>query len=457
MSVARLLLCLLLALTPSVALAQTANGAGSDYQSPLLTLSGSCSTPGSCTSGQFADFQSAGTVITSVFIIGATSCTLNFGVGPNGQNISAFNMLPINGSASTSSASAAGVWTNPTGQFAHFYVWTSGCSSGSVLFYVRLSSTAPQSLAAANNGSVSINSPLDGSGYINVHCQTGCAGGGGAGAPLPGGSSTATTTNQSVGIQAYDGSANMVPLQETSGSLNVKVTSGASTIPLTGGSTGVATAANQGVAIHAYNGTTLDALRSFTFNSVPGWLASASTMYDPVTALNASVNAAGSSGTNAVAVQGITNGVAVNVAQAAGTNLHVNVDNSPTVTLSNGTGQNSSGTGQFMSQCDQSVPISVSTAADVQLVALSSGKQIHICAYNFLANGATNVTLEYGTGTNCATGKTSLTGAYPLTAQAGLSAGSGNGELAHSATSNALCINNSAAITVAGLVTYGVW
>lgn len=457
MSVARrILLALLLASSPALAGAQTANGAGSDYQSPLLTLSGSCSTPGSCTAGQFADFQAAGTIITSVFIISASSCTLNFGVGPNGQNISAFKMIPITGAASTSSASAAGVWTNPTGQFAHFYVWTSGCS-GSVLFYVRLSSTAPESLAAANNGSVAINSPLDGSGYLQVDCITGCGGGGGAGAPLPGGTSTATAANQAVGIQGYDGSANMVPLQETGGSLNVKVTSGASTIPLTGGSTSVATAANQGVAIHAFNGSTIDAVRSFTFSGIPGWIASASTMYDPVTALNASVTAGGTNGTNAIAVQGITNGIALTVAQSAGTNLHVNIDNSPSVTLSNGTAQNSSGTGQFIPSCDQSAPISISSAADLQLVALTAGKQVHVCAYNFLANGAVAVTLEYGTGTNCATGKTSITGAYPLTGQTGLSAGSGNGQLFAAPVGAAVCINSNAAQTVSGLITYGVW
>lgn len=42
--------------------------------------------------------------------------------------------------------------------------------------------------------------------------------------PLPGGSSTAVGNNQSVGIQAYDGSANLVPLQEINGSLNVNLT-----------------------------------------------------------------------------------------------------------------------------------------------------------------------------------------------------------------------------------------
>ncbi len=455
----RLLASLVLAaLFAAPANAQVSNGAGTDYQSGPLTLAGNCASAGSCATGTFADFQSAGTVMTIVYITAVTSCTLNFGVGPDGSHISAFNMLPLNGTSGVATASAVGTWTNPTGQHAHFYVWTTGCASGTITFNVRLSSTAPQSLAGGGGsggvaGSVAINSPLDGSGYLNVHCQTGCSGSGGQ-APLPGATSTATAANQSVGMQAYDGSANMVPLQETSGSLNVKVTSGASTIPLTGGSTAVATAANQGVAIHAFNGSTIDALRSYTVNGTAGYLASLSTMYDPVSALNASVNAAGTSGINAVAMQGINGGIAVTVAQSAGTALHANIDNFPS---NQGIGQSTSGTNQWFPLCDSYAPISASTSGDTQLVALSSGKQIHVCAYNFLGNGAVTVTLEYGTGTNCATGKTSITGGYPLQAQAGLSAGSGSGQLFAAPASNAVCINLSASQSVGGLITYGVW
>jgi hypothetical protein len=72
-----------------------------------------------------------------------------------------------------------------------------------------------------------------------------------------------------------------------------------------------------------------------------------------------------------------------------------------------------------------------------------------------MAGGTTNVQLEYGTGTACGTGKTALTGAYPLIAQTGVSYGSGVGAVMQTAASNALCINNSAAIAIAGIVTYG--
>lgn len=102
---------------------------------------------------------------------------------------------------------------------------------------------------------------FDSSHNLKVNCASGCSAG--ASIPLPGGSNTAAAANQSVGIQAYDGSTNMVPLQESSGSLKVNCTSGcggSGGAPLTGGSQNVATASGQSTAIHGFNGTTLDAI-----------------------------------------------------------------------------------------------------------------------------------------------------------------------------------------------------
>jgi len=50
--------------------------------------------------------------------------------------------------------------------------------------------------------------------------------------PLPGSGNTAVGAGQSTGIQAYDGAANLVPLQETSGALWVNVQN--ASIPVTG-------------------------------------------------------------------------------------------------------------------------------------------------------------------------------------------------------------------------------
>ncbi len=104
--------------------------------------------------------------------------------------------------------------------------------------------------------------------------------------------------------------------------------------------------------------------------------------------------------------------------------------------------------------CDKSVVINAATSGSTQLVALVSGQVIYVCGYNFMAGGTANVKLLYGTGTNCGTGATDLTGPYPLIAQTGVSYGNGEGTVFRTASANALCVNLSAAVQVSGVVTY---
>lgn len=106
------------------------------------------------------------------------------------------------------------------------------------------------------------------------------------------------------------------------------------------------------------------------------------------------------------------------------------------------------------SQANASVPISGNSAATTQLVALSASAVIHVTSFDFMSAGSANVTLVYGTGTNCGTGTTALTGAYPLTAQAGVSKGSGQGPVLVVPAGNALCWTNSAGVQVSGSVSY---
>src|SRR5665213_1541270 len=87
-----------------------------------------------------------------------------------------------------------------------------------------------------------------------------------------------------------------------------------------------------------------------------------------------------------------------------------------------------------------SVPISVSTATTTQLVALAAGKAITVSAWDIIAAAADTVTLEYGTGSNCGSGTTALTGAYPLAANGGLAKGSGVAPILFVPAGNALCI-----------------
>lgn len=105
-------------------------------------------------------------------------------------------------------------------------------------------------------------------------------------------------------------------------------------------------------------------------------------------------------------------------------------------------------------QATASVPINVSTATTTQLVALSSGKVIYVSAWDVEVAGADNITLEYGTGTACATGTTVLTGAYNFAANGGISKGSGIAPVLFVPASNALCIVTSAAVQASGSVAY---
>ncbi len=105
-------------------------------------------------------------------------------------------------------------------------------------------------------------------------------------------------------------------------------------------------------------------------------------------------------------------------------------------------------------QADASVAISMSTATTTELVPAQSGQQIFVTHYNVVAAGTGNFKLVYGTGSNCGTGTTDLTGNYNLTAQAGVAVGVGLGVVAIVPPGRALCATNSAAVGMYGLVSY---
>jgi hypothetical protein len=101
-----------------------------------------------------------------------------------------------------------------------------------------------------------------------------------------------------------------------------------------------------------------------------------------------------------------------------------------------------------------SVAINISTATTTQLVALVSGKAIYVTGWDVISGGTGNITLEYGTGTACATGTQVLTGAYNLAAQAGISKGSGVGAMLFVPAGDALCAVTSAAVQMSGSLSY---
>ena len=107
-------------------------------------------------------------------------------------------------------------------------------------------------------------------------------------------------------------------------------------------------------------------------------------------------------------------------------------------------------------QASASAAVTISTATTTQMIALTSSKKIFVTSFNLLASGTTTATWVTGTGTNCGTGQTSLTGAYDLAAQAGLAVGGGLGPVLVVPAGQALCLTNSAAIKVTGSVAYTV-
>jgi hypothetical protein len=85
-----------------------------------------------------------------------------------------------------------------------------------------------------------------------------------------------------------------------------------------------------------------------------------------------------------------------------------------------------------------------------------NGQKIYVTAWDVVAGGSGSITLEYGTqvANPCDTGTTTLTGAYPLVAQAGLSKGSGISPVFVLPAGAQLCAQTSAAVQMSGSVSY---
>ncbi len=99
-------------------------------------------------------------------------------------------------------------------------------------------------------------------------------------------------------------------------------------------------------------------------------------------------------------------------------------------------------------------PINYNASGTQQLVPAPpfSTQRVYVCKVVILGAGATNVTLETGTGTLCATGLTALTGPMPLAASTGWVEGPGAFPPYTSALGGGICLANSAAIQVSGSI-----
>lgn len=104
-----------------------------------------------------------------------------------------------------------------------------------------------------------------------------------------------------------------------------------------------------------------------------------------------------------------------------------------------------------------SVALTMNTATTTQIVAAVAGQRIYVVQWNIVAAGTTTVTWVTGTGANCATNQTSLTGGYQLTAQTGAVVGTGNGAVLVVPLGQALCLTNSAGVAIPGSLAYAIF
>lgn len=97
-----------------------------------------------------------------------------------------------------------------------------------------------------------------------------------------------------------------------------------------------------------------------------------------------------------------------------------------------------------------SVPVGISTATTTQLVALVAGQTIFPCEISVVIGASTTVVLEYGTGSNCGTGTTTLSGVVPAsTYYVGF-----GGTFVNVPVANAVCILSTGTGGINGTFTY---
>lgn len=103
---------------------------------------------------------------------------------------------------------------------------------------------------------------------------------------------------------------------------------------------------------------------------------------------------------------------------------------------------------------NKSASIAVTSATTTQLVALLSGKSIYVTSFALVSTAANTAKFVYGTGSNCGTGTTDLTGAFGMSTFTVIPHGNGLGSVLYVPPSNALCVVTTTTGTINGLVSY---
>ncbi len=106
------------------------------------------------------------------------------------------------------------------------------------------------------------------------------------------------------------------------------------------------------------------------------------------------------------------------------------------------------------------LPISQNGTSSVQLIALSGSTVIYVCSLSLVAAGATTVAITTGTASACASnttaviGSTTVANSMSLSANGGLTLGSGVGTIAKGVAAYELCMVLGTNVYVAGNLTY---
>lgn len=146
-------------------------------------------------------------------------------------------------------------------------------------------------------------------------------------------------------------------------------------------------------------------------------------------------------------VDGVTN--ANSFGQAYGIQTGLTLKYPITGTLIRG----DTGTWNTAFNCTNSAVVNVTAGNTTELIALTASQVIRVCSFAITESLAGTAAFVYGTGTNCATGQASLTGAMQIVTGGDIAMSAGNSSLFRTASANALCLT---AVTgnITGFVSY---
>lgn len=105
-------------------------------------------------------------------------------------------------------------------------------------------------------------------------------------------------------------------------------------------------------------------------------------------------------------------------------------------------------------QTSASKSIAISSATTTQIIPLVVGQTIYVTSWDAISSAAGTLQWEYGTGTNCATGTTILTGTYAFGASTVITKGNGLGYIWAIPQGNALCLVSASTINAQGSISY---